>query len=182
MGTSAVIDGFSAAKGGAQRHQYLPPAACASEFEPTIERDNAQRTDSSRYRARAPSATASIEIQAPSRPKQQHNRSDAPHKPSTSTRPDRERPNRRATKMGSLPLRRTEAERVTKKKLRSMYIATIENGKSKNPARRQRVGRATKRRGQTATARTRRCARNHGDTCGAQRVRIRRRTTSGRNN
>jgi len=118
MGTSAVIDGFSAAKGGAQRHQYLPPAACASEFEPTIERDNAQRTDSSRYRARAPSATASIEIQAPSRPKQQHNRSDAPHKPSTSTRPDRERPNRRATKEGSLPLRRTEVERVTKEELR----------------------------------------------------------------
>jgi len=141
------MDGFSAAKGGAQRHQYLPPAACASEFEPTIERDNAQRTDSSRYRARAPSATASIEIQAPSRPKQQHNRSDAPHKPSTSTRPDRERPNRRATKEGSLPLRRTEAERVTKKELRNVHIATIENGKRRKHAIRQRVGRATKRRG-----------------------------------
>merc|ERR1711902_143542 len=78
---------------------------------------------------------------------------------------------RRATKESRLPIKKTEAPMRNRERLRNMYIATIERARARKPVIRQRVGRATERRGRTAAARTNSCARNHGDTCGEQRVR-----------
>ena len=170
------MDGFSAAKEGAQRYQDLPPAACASDFE-TIEREDAQRTDSSR------TARAHIQRPPPARYQHRHVRkynriiTAALHKPSTSTSPDHnKRPRRiRATRAayrsrGRLyPGRRYQ--HAIEERLHNMYIATIDKARARRSARRQRVGRATKRRERTAAAHTNICARNNGEHCGEQRVR-----------
>jgi len=62
--------------------------------------------------------------------------------------------------------------RATEERLRNLVHSYDRKRRgARSPVIRQRVGRATERRGRTAAARTNRCARNHGDTCGEQRVR-----------
>ena len=126
------MDGSSAAKEGAQRHQYLSPAACASEFEPTIEREQAQRTDSSttarahtmrpppsRYHYRCVRKTRIIAATLST----SHRQAQAP------IASDRDW---RATRRGPPTARnKTEASTRTRERLRNMYIARIDTAKSK---------------------------------------------------
>ena len=122
------MDGFSAANGGAQRHQYLLPAACASNNGSNIDRTHVQRLDSTRYHACTHHINRLHRNQAPSSPKQQNHCSGAAeaideHQPrSQATKDSRDkRGPPTAPEDGGI-------DAQPKNGCATLYIATIEKG------------------------------------------------------